>query len=651
MASNAQVDAPRASDTDVMALSPDDPSPLQDAASQVTLPTTEEGPPSPMDTDQSFRTEVNDDRRESTVIPSSLTPPPFGHPHADAHSETVVRTLSHSHSQSQSQSQTQTQSQLQLEQTSALCSPPATILKTLRERETGTEYCPPVPHQIMNASADELRFMLQTCIAEQQKLKMETAHFKLQYNLLSLQSEDDVKRSLVEHEMMRREVEALRTAEHSRQARRDLSTAPDSMQSKYLQMKQWYEAAMEENERLHHRLKVAKKVIQQKEDETTHLEEERDMLLTRIRENREHFQMLCGPGGIFHSAMTPKPEKGSSSTAQQSRTSHQKLPPQYHYHTTRSSQRERAAEKDENSTGRDGDPQREHANGGREHGLSALLQAMSQSQTQPLDQNTSAPSTPATPHRSVPNRQPGRHHRNAQSMSSLPTTPVHWSRRGGDATGTGLLPSVDLVPQTEPPRPRHQYTTPVSSRGQRAKSRESTISVDDNEELARQALESVGEYASLALASHAGKAPQEDEGGDDGEVFEGQASQASEGVQGAEESLRRPHHSARRSLVMGRPEGCRDGSPRPAEQSIRLQAKLWESDVRSGGEVPDKNWGSGRAAAEKAVAEEILREQSQQGQRGQGGQLGGQLGSPAKRVRTGGEQSEETRVGLGIQYK
>ncbi|KAG6032532.1 hypothetical protein E4U40_006144 [Claviceps sp. LM458 group G5] len=645
MAANAQVDAPQASDTDVMALSPNDSAQLQNTASQVTLPTTEEGPPSPMDTDQSFRTELNDDRQESTVIPSSLTPPSFGHPHADAHSETVVRTLS--------QSQSQSQSQLQIEQTSALCSPPATILKTLRERETGTEYCPPVPHQIMNASVDELRFMLQTCIAEQQKLKMETAHFKLQYNLLSLQSEDDVKRSLVEHEMMRREVEALRTAEHSRQARRDLSTAPDSMQSKYLQMKQWYEAAMEENERLHHRLKVAKKVIQQKEDETTHLEEERDILLTRIRENREHLHMLCGPGGIFHSAMTPKPEKGSSSTAQQSRASHQKLPPQYHYHTTRSSQRERAAERDENYTGRDGGPQREHVNGGREHGLSALLQAMSQSQSQPLDQNISAPSTPATPHRSVPNRQPGRHQRNAQSMSSLPTTPVHWSRRGGDATGTGLLPSVDLVPQTEPPRPRHQYTTPVSSRGQRAKSRESTISVDDNEELARQALESVGEYASRALASHAGKAPQEDEGGDDGEVFEGQpqARQATEGGQGVEDSLRR-HHPARRSLVMGRPEGCRDGSPRPAEQSIRLQAKLWESDVRSGGEVSDnKNWGSGRAAAERAVAEDILREQSQQSQRGQGSQLGGQLGSPAKRVRTGGEQSEETRVGLGIQYK
>lgn len=48
--------------------------------------------------------------------------------------------------------------------------------------------------------------------------------------------------------MVRREVDALRMAEHSRQARRELSVSSDSAHAKYLQMKMWYEGAMEDND-------------------------------------------------------------------------------------------------------------------------------------------------------------------------------------------------------------------------------------------------------------------------------------------------------------------------------------------------------------------------------------------------------------------
>ncbi|KAK2601984.1 hypothetical protein QQS21_004410 [Conoideocrella luteorostrata] len=551
--------------------SPVDPSTPQDAgpepmSSQVTLPSTEI-PGSPIDPDQSFKTEANDDRRATMVIPSSLTPPPSTQVAAHKNGR---RTFSQS-------------------QQSALCSPPATILKAIRDREIGTDYTPPAPHQVLDASADELRSMLQTCMAEQQKLKMETAHHKLQYNLLSLQADDDAKRSVVEHEMIRREVDALRTAEHSRQARRELSTASDSTHAKYLQMKLWYEAAMEENETLHRRLKVAKKVIQQKEEETIGLAEERDLLLTRIRENREHFHMLCSPGGIFHSAMTPKQHNVSS-------PQHYRASQGSHHPTPRSSQ------------------QRDGSNG-REHGLSALLQAMSQSQ----DHNTSAPSTPMTSHRAV-QKHSGRHSRNAQSMSSLPTTPLHRSRN----RDTGLLPSIDLVPQTEP---RHRYaqqqfapTTPPPKRNRRRKSRESTISADDNEELARQALESVAEihsFASQASRSAPRQRHRAEAEVDDGEVFDSQASQA------ATEMLRR--HPGKSFEVASLPSS-RDGSPRPAEQSVKLQAKLLPNS--RGGNMDKRKFSGNTAATDNSRREH---------------------GSPTKKVRVG-SLTDEQRVGLGIQY-
>ncbi|UKZ49919.1 hypothetical protein TrVGV298_004174 [Trichoderma virens] len=574
MASDSEVDAPRVNgtveDAVLGGLDPSTPQEHETGAhplSQITLPSTEM-PGSPIDANQSFKTEVMDDRPAITVIPSSLTPPP----------STQVAPSNGASRRTYSNSQQ-----------SALFSPPATVLNTMRERDIESDYTPPAPHRVLEASADELRAMLQTCIAENQKLKMEAAHHKLQYNLLSLQADEESKRAAVEHDMVRREVDALRMAEHSRQAKRELSTVSESIQNKYLQMKMWYESAMEENEALSRRVKLAKKVIQQKEEETMTLAEEREMLLNRIRENREHFHMLCSPGGIFHGALTPK--QAVTSTPQQQLQQQQRT-------TSRALHREETD--------------------GREHGLSALLEAMSQSQSQDnaaamtANNNNSAPSTPMVMARPA-SRLVRRHQRNAQSMSSLPTTPS--SRLRGD--NSGLLPSVNLVAQTEP-RSRYSQrrfvpTTPPSQRQSRRRRRESTISADDNEELARQAIESVKAVQSLSSRDAPAGGPlssQEDEE----QVQDSQASQA------AAEMLRRHPGQGHKAV------SSRDGTAGPAEKSAAMHAKLFAGGKTATGAEKRK-----LAATEgEAGADEI--------------------DSPQKKLRAGGAASESRRVGLGIQY-
>jgi len=532
-------------------------------SSQVTLPSTE-GPASPIDPGQSFKTEINEDRiGRAAIIRSSLTPPPSsqvptngggaaGHPLGYVTS-----------------------------QRSGIFSPPPTGANiSKREGVVSSEYAPPSPQQVVEAPPDELRSLLQACIAEHAKLKMETAHHKLQYNLLSLQADEDAKRAAVEHEMTRREVDALRDVEHSRYARRELSTASESAQAKYLQLRIWYEESIEENESLNKRLKLAKKVIQQKEDEVISLTDERDMLLNRIRENREHFHLLCSPGGIFHTALTPKTQAAQS-------------PAQY-----RATPRQT--------------PKSAHRDHGQEP-FDVLLKAATQ-------ENNSAPSTPTNNYKPVPRTQ-SKHTRNVQSMSSLPTTPTPRSR----GAHSGLLPSVDLVPQSEPPYRHTRYIpdTPTSARHhQRRRSRESTISAEDNEELARQALSSFASRGSQNLRGSRRRHPAEEEE----DVFESQASQA------ASEMLRRdPRESFE---VAGSATGSRDGTPAPAatERSAKLQAKLFAGLNKSGVMASDKRKFSGHESRDDVARREVLT-------------------SPTKKLRMAGGLRDPNRVGLGIQYR
>ncbi|KAL1836548.1 hypothetical protein VTJ49DRAFT_5025 [Mycothermus thermophilus] len=482
-------------------------------SSQSSMPSTQD-PNSPANPIETMDMELNDDAATALVVPSSLTPPPSsqlpipGAPPAvpDAHVSS---------------------------QPSAIFSPPATGAPDVKRESVPVEFATPTPSQIAEASLQELRAMLQASLAEQARLKMEAAHHKLQYNMLSIRAEEDTKRAEVEHEMTKKEVQALQQAESARQARRDITTATETAYAKYLQLKVLHEQLLEENEALHKKVKAAKKVIQLKEDEIASLMDEREMLLNRIRENRDHFRILCSPGGMFHGAVTPKQQANS---------------PQQHRATPR--QTPKSAR----------ESQRDH----HQEGFAVLLQALSQD-------NNSAPSTPLLSNRSAI-RPSSRHTRNVQSMSSLPTTPQ--VRRDN---GRGLLPGIDLVPHTEPPHRHSRFipdtpTTPVD-RHQRRKSRESTISAEDNQELARQALQSIasrGSQQSRASLSHRSGGGAEEE-----EVFESQASQA------ASEMLRRdPRESFEVAASVG--GGSCDATPAAADRSAKLQAKLFGGVNKSG---------------------------------------------------------------------
>lgn len=559
---------------------PQDEAVLLLSSSQLSMPSTE-GPASPREPSM-LKDNAGSDRVVSppAVIPSSLTPPPSSQVPKN---KGVAAGQQHEFTASQ-----------------PLVSPPETGLKQQQKRRdtmANGEFVVPTPQQVNEATPEELRTYLQACMAEQAKLKMEAAHHKLQNNLLSLQADEDAKRATVELEMTRREVEALRMAQDTQQARHELNTASEAVHAKYLQLRVWYEQAVEEIESLSKKLKLAKKIIHQKEDELISLTDERDLLLNRIRENREHFHALRSPGGMFHAAVTANQQTASTPVQ------HRATPRQ----TPRSAQRD--------SQNNRGQPQ--------EIPFDVLLKAATQ-------ENSSAPSTPMTSSRPAPRVQ-AKHTRNVQSLSSLPSTPISRAQRGDQS---GLLPSVDLVPQTEPSyRAAARYipeTPPIARQAQRT-SRESTISVEDagetaavsqqqhNEELARQALSS---FASRGSATSSTRRRVADE-----EVYESQASQA------ASQMLRRdPRDNFALAAAARARSPPRTGhfstTPAAAEKSAKLQAKLF-AGLNKGG-----------------VADGVEKRKLS------GSEVHAESISPTKKLRlAGGLRETKGPVGLGIRYQ
>ncbi|KAM3089327.1 hypothetical protein ACMFMG_000931 [Clarireedia jacksonii] len=337
-------------------------------------------------------------------------------------------------------------------------SPPPTSTNGIKKAPAVSASYKPSAQEVAEASPQELRDMVQALIAENARLdntareaRMEKAHYKLQNTLLTLESEEAIKHLEAEHELTRREVQVLQLAY---QGRADANAPTIEHVAK---LKAICKDLKLENQIITRRLERAKKAIELKEDQLEAAKDVNERLTQRIRENREHINVLRSPGGLFHIA-TPKIANSS----------YPATPQQYHrtpQQTPRTSRSIREA--------------REH---GQEPFAALLLADRVLSQ-----ENNSAPSTPIISRRPEP-RTPttGRHNRGVQSLSSLPTTPR--SARPVTANST-LLPSAQFMPQSAPRSVYSNRTPTTQARQRRRKSRDSTISAEDVEEIARAALE------------------------------------------------------------------------------------------------------------------------------------------------------------------
>lgn len=505
--------------------------------SQQSMPSTDP-PASPRDTDtardpaESINAERSNARQRpqttaaSLVIPSSLTPPPSTQVPSNNATSRAAATA----------------------QRLRMLSPPVTGHHAVRPDATPAGlYAAPRPERVLAAAPDELRLMIQSCLAEQSRLKMEAAHHKLQYQLLSVRADEDAHRAAVEQELILCQLDALQRQRPEAPAppKRLPSYEPEISKRMYSELRDVSEKALKDNARLrkdfdeaNKRLKAAKKLIVRQEEQTVNLRDENDLLRTRLLDKRELWDKLASPGGMFH---TPKTAHASPAQFRQ---------------TPRQTPKHR------------GDRQAQP--------FDVLVQAATQ-------ENHSTPSTPITPNRTAGGRHPLKHHRNVQSLSSLPSTPNYSSRpRGSD-----LLPPPDLVPQTEPTRRfvnrDMQFVRDTPDRAalsftredpddrRRRHSRESTISAEDNELLARAALQSVAQAARslgsaapppprprVPLPSHRSRADDDSQ-----TIYESQASQAASAM------LRRdPRESFE---VAASAQNSRDVTPTPEK---RLQSTL-----------------------------------------------------------------------------
>lgn len=297
----------------------------------------------------------------------------------------------------------------------------------------------PSSSQIQDADIEELRDILQGVLAENTKLdiaareaRMSAAHFKLQHNLLIIDSEEAIKRLEVEHDMTRREVQALQ------------NTGRDNESYSYIaKLKTYCKELEEEGNITRRRLHKAKQLIEDKDFKLIEAREENDRLRDRIRQNREHINMLRSPGGPLHLGSP----KTSPITPQHYRTTPK--------HTPGSLRR------------------REPPGSARPFEALLLADAV-------LNQeNNSAPSTPIISRHPCP-RTPNRHNRNVQSLSSLQAI-TGSARRAGHS---GLLPSAQFSPEAEARSVgSHTWNAIHNSRERRRKSRDSTISAEDNEQM------------------------------------------------------------------------------------------------------------------------------------------------------------------------
>lgn len=241
--------------------------------------------------------------------------------------------------------------------------------------------------EIAAASPDDLRSMVDKLATALRSANMSAAHYRLQFNMACVESEEAQKRMQVELEMAQREVEVLQEADRRR---RDstvelMSSTHDSaitaqnalMINELTRQGQLLQA---ENESLREELVMAQRMIQHQDDEMRTVLNDNRNLRERIRKNREHFNSVMHLAGVDQS-------------------------PPYSTLPSPITQRNQSAKRGTINS----------ANPGQQP-FEALLLA-----DKIISQETAT--APSTPTRSVPRKNPFGHNRGTHSLSSLPSTP------------------------------------------------------------------------------------------------------------------------------------------------------------------------------------------------------------------------------------
>lgn len=299
----------------------------------------------------------------------------------------------------------------------SLASPPNTVRMNI------TTSLPSID-KITSASIEELRTIAQDLVNALTEARMSAAHFKLQHNLLSMETQEAAQRAEVEQQMTRREVEVLHAADQRHRAAAStprVSNQP-SPQPQIIALTKTCKDLEDERNEIEDRFQEIKKVLELERDRAELLAEENLLLKKRIRENREHFTKLK--------------ESPIYSTPRQAFTTPRRK--SYSRFTAETPTHEPFA---------------------------ALLYA-----DQMLSQETaSVPSTP-TPTKTHTARLKQGHNRGAHSLSSLQTTPAKRPTTSDgfpDSHAYGSMPNSQVIGSSAE-RDRHD--------------RDSTISISDVEE-------------------------------------------------------------------------------------------------------------------------------------------------------------------------
>ena len=335
---------------------------------------------------------------------------------------------------------------LDSQMSASLVSPPAT-LKTGPQLER-PQLFGEVPSQdsIEAFNEDQLRGFVNSLVPALAEARMSAAHAKLQHSLLSIETAEAAKRFEVEHEMARREVQVLQEGSQIFRGGLGISMSPRSPNNasqRHLEnaLKHCH-GLQAENDNLKHRLRGAKKLIAQLDEENTGNLEKIAMLRQRIKSNRDHLNAMRASGAISI-AGTPTSHYSTPLPKAMPRTPA----------TTRSTQAI--------------NPPTSHTE------FDTLIKA-----SQVLD-DREANSVPSTPTPARPRKQPTSHVRGAHSLSSLPSTPNR--SRPLTADNAMLTPGARTLNDGRMsilgPNTQLTYTT-----GDRRHDRDSTISVSDAEE-------------------------------------------------------------------------------------------------------------------------------------------------------------------------